>query len=162
MIHSVEDPSWDERGSSMSEACPLTPPAEARRQFELLRNCKTIAVVGMSPNPDRPSYEVGLYLQSQGFDVVPIHPKAERIGGLPAFKTLGEAAAAGKKIDLADLFVSAPQARPVIEDASRLGIPAVWFQPGAEDHEAEARAQTLGLTVVTRACTMAVHMRETC
>lgn len=144
----------------MSEACPLTSPAESRRQFALLEGCRTIAVVGMSPNPDRPSYEVGLYLQEHGFEAVPIHPAADRIGGLPAFRTLTEAVATGKKIDLVDLFVSAPRARPVVEEAHSLGIRNVWFQPGTEDPVAEARAKELGMTIVVHACTMAVHLRE--
>ncbi len=143
----------------MAESCPMTPKKEFERQLAMLRTVKTIAVVGMSPNPDRPSHEVGLFLRDHGYTVIPIHPSAKEIAGLPVHPTLSAACKAPGGIDLADLFISGDKVPPVIEEASRLGIKRVWFQPGAEHPEAEKRARELGLETVSSACTMAVLRR---
>ncbi len=142
-----------------SEQCPLTPPPEFQRQVAILQAVKTIAVVGMSPNPDRPSHEVGLFLRDRGYRVVPVHPAADEIGGLKVAKTLTEAVQLAGGIDLADLFVSGDRLVPLIEEAHRLGISRVWFQPGAEHPGAEQQARAWGMEVVTRACPMAVLHR---
>ncbi|RCK80372.1 MAG: Succinyl-CoA synthetase [Candidatus Ozemobacter sibiricus] len=142
-----------------SEQCPLTPLDEFQRQASILRAVKTIAVVGMSPNPDRPSHEVGLFLRDRGYRVIPVHPAAAEIGGLKVARTLTEAAQMAGGIDLADLFVSGDRLVAIVEEAHRLGIPRIWFQPGAEHAGAEQQARAYGMEVVTRACTMAVLKR---
>lgn len=142
-----------------TEACPMTPKGEFDRQLNLLRQVKRIAVVGMSPNPDRPSHEVGLYLREKGYEVVPVHPAAKTIAGLSVAPTLTLAASTGAAIDLVDLFVAGDRTMPLVREAHTLGIKRIWFQPGAENAEAEALARELGLEVVTAACTMAVLER---
>ena len=142
-----------------NEQCPLTPRAEFERQVAILREVKTIEVVGMSPNRDRPSYEVGVFLRDHGYRVVPVHPAATEIAGLPVAKTLTEAFRMAGGIDLVDLFVAGERIPPIIEEAHALGIRRVWFQPGADHAPSEERAKALGMEVVARACTMAVLAR---
>jgi len=118
----------------------------------------TVAVVGMSPKPDRPSNEVGLYLHQHGFDVVPVHPKAEKIGGLKVYPSL-EAIPDHIKVEIVDLFVSGERTLKAVEEAGRINAGCVWFQPGTENEEYEARAAELGLDVVSGRCTKADHQR---
>ncbi len=136
----------------------MTPKAEFERQLQMLRQVKRIAVIGMSPNTDRPSHEVGVYLHEHGYDVIPVHPAAKTIAGLTVQPTLTAAAATGT-IDLVDLFVSGERTLPIVREAHQLGIRRIWFQPGAENAEAEKTARELGLEVVSHACTMAVLKR---
>jgi len=136
----------------------MTPKAEFERQLQMLRQVKRIAVIGMSPNTDRPSHEVGVYLHEQGYEVVPVHPAAKTIAGLTVQPTLTAAATTGA-IDLVDLFVAGERTLPLVREAHSLGIKRVWFQPGAENDEAEKVARELSLEVVSHACTMAVLKR---
>jgi uncharacterized protein len=143
----------------MSASCPIASTEAFRRQLDILRQVKSIAVVGMSPNPARPSHEVGLFLATHGYSIIPIHPAATEIAGHRTFASLTAAVAAGHQIDLVDLFVAGNRSRPIVEEAVGLGLKIVWFQPGAEAAEVEAWAQQQGLTVISRACTMAVLER---
>ena len=141
-----------------SEACPLPPAGDDARIREILSRPLTVAVVGMSPKTDRPSYEVGMYLHEHGFRILPVHPAAERIGGLPVYKDL-ESLPEGVRVDLVDLFVAGARVMPVVEQAAKIGAPIIWFQPGTENDEAQARAAELGMEVIAGRCTMADHRR---
>lgn len=141
-----------------SEACPMTPKAEFERQLQLLRQVRRVAIVGMSPNTERPSYEVGMYLRENGYEIVPVHPAAKSIADLTVSPSLTHAAQTGT-IDLVDLFVAGERTLPIVQEAHALGIRKIWFQPGAENEEAEALARRLGCEVVSHACTMAVLKR---
>ena len=143
----------------MSESCPMTSKAEFARQLALLRVARRIAVVGMSANPERPSHEVGMYLQEHGFEVFPVHPTAQIIGALKVYSSLRELVAQTGVPDLVDLFVAGERTQPLVEEAHQLGVRRIWFQPGAENPQAEALARTLGMDVVSHACTMAVLER---
>lgn len=142
-----------------STACPMTPKNEFEMQLKLIRSVKTVAVVGMSPDTTRPSYDVGFYLKEKGYDIVPIHPKATLIGDLKVYPNLKEAVKVCGRIDLVDLFVAGERTRPIVEEALSLGIKKVWFQPGAEHLETEKFAREKGMEVVSGACTMAVLKR---
>ncbi len=143
---------------SSAGACPLPDRSEDARVKNLLASARVIAVVGMSPKPDRPSHEVGLYLRDAGYEVLPAHPHAETIGGLAVFASLS-AIPVGKRVDIVDLFIGGDRVEPFVEEAARIGARAVWFQPGAENAVAEARARALGLEVVSGRCAMADHAR---
>jgi hypothetical protein len=142
-----------------STACPITPKAEFDRQLKLLQSVTTIAVVGMSPDTNRPSYEVGMYLRQAGYTIVPVHPKATAIEDLTVYPTLEAAFKAVPTIDLVDLFVAGERTPAIVEQACRLGLKNVWFQPGAEHEPTEEWARDKGMIVVTGACTMAVLAR---
>lgn len=143
----------------LKESCPILSPTVFHQQLELLRSLTTIAVVGMSPNPKRASHDVGLYLRSRGYRVIPIHPAAAEIAGLKVFPSLTAAVHAGEQIDLVDLFVSGPTVDAVVAEAINLGLRRIWFQPGTEFAAALTRAREAGIQVIERACTMAVLQR---
>jgi predicted CoA-binding protein len=140
------------------EACPMPLGGDDARIKSLLEKPSVVAVVGMSPKAERPSNEVGLYLHRQGFEVIPVHPKAEQIGGLTVYPSL-EAIPEDVQVEIVDLFVSGERTLDVVEQAAKIGAKWVWFQPGTENTASEARARELGLEVVSGRCTMAEHLR---
>ena len=117
----------------------------------ILRRTKTIAMVGASPNWNRPSYFVMKYLQSKGFRVIPVNPRAagEEILGEPVVATL---AGVGVPVDLVDVFRASDAAPGIVEDAIRIGAKTVWMQIGVRHDEAAARAEQAGLDVVMNRC----------
>ena len=117
----------------------------------ILRRTKTIAMVGASPNWNRPSYFVMKYLQSKGFRVIPVNPRAagEEILGEPVVATLAEV---GVPVDLVDVFRASDAAPGIVEDAIRIGAKTVWMQIGVRHDEAAARAEQAGLDVVMNRC----------
>lgn len=139
-------------------AMEFPPPSKEEEAHlrEILGQPRTVAVVGMSPKEDRPSYEVGMYLHSKGFEVIPVHPAADQIGGLKVYSDLEEIPE-DKPIEIVDLFVSGARVMPVVEKAAKIKAKRIWFQPGTENPEAEARAKELGLDVISGRCTKADH-----
>ena len=122
----------------------------------MLRETATIAVVGLSPNPDRPSYRVAQYLQSHGYRIIPVNPQVPEVLGEPAYPDLGSVPI---PVDMVDVFRRSEQVRPVIEDAVRLGIPRIWLQDGVVDDAGADMARRAGAQVVMDDCTMRVHHR---
>ncbi len=124
---------------------------------ELLRDAKTIAVVGLDSRTDRTAYRIASYLKEHGYRVIPVHR-----GNFPADEVLGEKAYASlkdvpEKIDLVDVFVRPDQTTPVIEDAVAVGAKGVWLQVGITNPEALAKAASAGLVTAQDRCTMVVH-----
>lgn len=115
----------------------------------LLKRCKRIAVVGLSPRPNRPSHGVARALQTYGYTIVPVRPAVESVLGEPAFPDLY---AVPGQVDLVDVF-RAPQYVDAIVDACiELHIPAIWLQDGVINEPAALRAQAAGMTVVMDRC----------
>ena len=142
----------------MDATCPMP---DTRRDDELRRllgSPRTVAVVGLSPKPGRPSTEVALYLQQQGFEIVGIHPRATEIEGMPVFPDL-PSIPEDVSVDIVDLFVAPARQGDIVEQASEVGAKVVWFQPGAENPQAEKRAAELGMKVYSGTCTKADHRR---
>lgn len=133
-------------------------PGGEERIKEILGNPSVVAVVGMSPKPERPSNEVAFYLKDRGFTIIPVHPKAEEIGGLKVYPSL-EAIPSDVKVEIVDLFVSGERTMDLVEQAAKIGAKIVWFQPGAEFPPSEERARELGLEVYSGRCTKAEHQR---
>jgi len=127
---------------------------------QILRTCRTVAVVGLSPKPHRDSYEVAHYLQAHGWRIIPINPVAaasgEQILGETVYATLQEAAQ-HEKIDLVDVFRNAADVPPVAQAAIAIGAQALWLQRGIEHAAAAAAAQAAGLQVVQNQCLMVEH-----
>lgn len=115
----------------------------------LLIRVRTIAVVGLSPNTDRPSYKVALALQGFGYRIIPVHPLAKEILGE---KVYSELASAPEKIDLVDVFRAPDQVDAVIDACIALQVPAVWLQDGVVNEAAAQRARAAGLMVVMDRC----------
>jgi predicted CoA-binding protein len=128
---------------------------------EMLRNAKTIAVVGMSDKPSRASYNIGRYLAQQGYRVLPVNPVLKEIDGQPVYATLDEAQAVarqnGKGIDMVDVFRASEHVPPIVDDVIRLGIPYLWLQDGVVHDEAVTRAQTAGVKCVQNDCIFRQH-----
>jgi len=128
------------------------------RKREILGEPRVIAVVGMSPNRDRPSNVVARYLKEHGHTIIPVHPTVAEVEGLRAYPDL-RSIPASAHVEVVDLFVAPRRTGPVVEQASQIGAKIVWFQPGAEHPPSEQRARELGLEVFSGVCTKAEHAR---
>lgn len=122
----------------------------------LLQQTRTIAVVGMSANPERASNEVAQYLRAAGYTIIPVNPACAEILGEKCYPSLREVPV---PIDLVDVFRKPEDVMPVVEDAIAVGAKAVWLQLGVIATEAAARAEAAGLTVVMDHCTKIEHRR---
>ena len=120
----------------------------------MLQQARTIAVVGMSPNPDRDSHIVGRYLHESGYRVVPVNPGQTEILGLPCYRTLAEIP---EPVDVVDIFRKPEHVPPIVEEAIKIGARVVWMQDGVVHEEAAARARAAGLTVVMDRCMLRDH-----
>ena len=126
-------------------------PAEIKAFLERIR---TIAVVGLSPDPDRPSYSVAMYLQSNGYKIVPVRPGGEIILGEKAYDKLADIPF---KVDAVDVFRRASLAGTHVTEAISLKIPAIWMQEGVIDEPAALKARQAGLFVVMDRCMLKEH-----
>ncbi|HEY8168440.1 MAG TPA: CoA-binding protein [Candidatus Limnocylindrales bacterium] len=127
--------------------------------LDLLAAARRIAVVGASPDPYRPSHSVMRYLQTQGYECVPVNPNARDVLGIPAFASLEEAVAASGPFDIVDVFRRSELTVPVAESAVATGCRALWLQLGIVDWQAARIAYEAGLAVVMDRCTAIDHRR---
>jgi uncharacterized protein len=130
--------------------------------LHILKTCKTIAVVGLSPKVHRDSYEVAEYMQSQGYRIIPINPVAAAsntpILGEKVYNSLLDAAKV-EKIDLVDCFRNSEDIAPIATDAIQVRAQVLWMQLGIENEVAKAEATTAGLAVVQNHCLLIEHKR---
>lgn len=127
---------------------PLTRDEDIR---QLLEETRTIAMVGASDRPDRPSYGVMAYLQSRGYRVIPVNPQitGEHLHGEFVFRELSQI---GEPIDMVDIFRRPIAAGEAVDEAIAAGAKSVWLQIGVINEEAAARAEAAGLKVVMDRC----------
>ena len=123
---------------------------------QILRDSKTIAVVGLSPNPERESHEVARYLQSQGYRIIPVNPQASEILGERSYADLADVP---DQVDVVDIFRRPEHVPAIVETAIAKGIPAIWMQQGVINEEAAERARSAGLRVIMDRCTQVEHRR---
>ncbi len=128
-----------------------------RTPAEILGSAKTIALVGASPNPMRPSNRVMRYLLEQGYDVRPVRPLVREVLGVPCVATLAEI---DEPIDLVDVFRRADACPDVAREAVAAGAKGVWLQLGLVSPEARRIAEEGGLEYVENRCTAIVHESE--
>jgi predicted CoA-binding protein len=128
--------------------------AEALR--DILGAARTIAVVGLSPSPLRPSHSVARYLQGAGYRIVPVNPNHLTILGEPSYPTL-TAAAADHAIDVVDVFRRSEFVGPLVDEALGLEPRLIWLQMGVVDEAARERAQAAGIPFVMDRCLMVDH-----
>jgi len=123
----------------------------------ILDECRVIAVVGLSSNPDRPSYGVARYMQGKGYRIIPVNPNETSVLGEKAYPVLTDVP---EKIDLVDIFRRSEEVRSHVDDAIRLNVKALWLQEGVIDHIAAQRALEAGLMVVMDRCILKESMRK--
>ncbi len=124
---------------------------------ELLKSSRTIAVVGLSPKPERDSYRVAQYMQDHGYRIIPVYPRGETILGEKVYARLEDIP---EPVDVVDVFRKAEDTPPVAESAVRIGAKALWLQLGIENEVAEAIAVAGGLEFVQNKCMKIEHQRR--
>jgi uncharacterized protein len=125
--------------------------------LEILENHKTIAVVGLSSNPARPSFEVTEYMQSAGYRIIPVNPNEREVLGEKSYARLEDVPG---KVEIVDVFRRAEDMPAVIDSAIAVDAKVVWMQLGIENAEAAERARAAGLVVVEDACLLVEHRRR--
>ena len=127
--------------------------ASLRALFERIQ---TIAVVGLSPQPARPSYRVAQAMQRYGFRIVPVRPLVDSVLGEQAYASLAEIPF---KVDLVDVFRAAEHVPAIVEQCLALHLSSIWIQEGIVDEAAAHQAQTGGMTVVMDRCLLKEYVR---
>lgn len=125
---------------------------------QILDDCRTIAVVGLSSNTSRPSNGVAGYMRKQGYKVIPVNPRETEVFGEKSYAALADVPG---KVDLVDIFRRSEEAGAVVDEAIKIGAKAVWLQEGVIDKAAAQRAQDAGLLVVMDRCWLKDHVRYT-
>jgi predicted CoA-binding protein len=128
-------------------------------QTQILSQCRSVAVVGLSPKPHRDSYRVSRYMQQQGWRIIPINPNATEVLGETAYPNLS-AAAQVERIDLVNVFRNSEDVPPVVDEAIALGARALWLQLGVVHDAAVDKARAAGLWAVQDRCLMVEHARQ--
>ena len=121
----------------------------------LLRSARTIAVVGLSDNPNRPSYDVASTLLDYGYRIIPVNPGLSTVLGesaVPDLEAARGALASGEKIDIVDVFRRPEHIPGIVDDCIRLKLPALWLQQGVVDVTAAKRARAAGIFTVMDRC----------
>ncbi|MBI4299126.1 MAG: CoA-binding protein [Chloroflexi bacterium] len=122
----------------------------------ILQTSRTIASVGLSPNPERPSLGVAYYLKSQGYRIIPVNPNADRVLDEKSYADLPSVP---EKVDVVQIFRRPEDVPPIVEQAIQIGAKVVWMQEGISNEEAANRAEAAGLQVVMNRCMMQEHRR---
>jgi predicted CoA-binding protein len=123
---------------------------------ELLGKARVIAVVGLSGNRRRPSYNVSEYMQRVGYRIIPVNPNETEVLGERCYRSLSEVT---EPVDIVNIFRRPEHVPAIVEEAIRAGVRAVWMQEGVIHEEAAARAREAGLIVVMDRCILKEHRR---
>lgn len=121
----------------------------------LLQEVRTIAVVGLSPRPERPSYRVSRAMQGFGYRIVPVRPAVAEVLGEKAYPRLSDIPFT---VDLVDVFRAADEVGPIVDECIALGVRCIWLQDGVVNLEAAERARAAGITVVMDRCVWRDYM----
>ncbi len=124
--------------------------------IESILDMQIIAVVGMSPNPARPSHGVAMYLKSQGYTIIPVNPGRSEIEGLPCYHDLESIPGA---VDVVDVFRAPEACAPIAQSAVDIGAKALWLQEGVVNVKAVRIAEDAGLLTVQDKCLLKEHRR---
>jgi len=127
-----------------------------QRIAELLKTAKTIAVVGLTDSPLRPSYGVTQYMRSHGYRIIPVNPNIAEWEGEKAYPSLLEVPG---KVDIVDVFRRSDAVPEIVEQAIQIKAPAIWLQEGVIHEEATERARRAGIFVVMDLCILKEHRK---
>lgn len=125
-------------------------------EAQILGSCQTIAVVGLSPKADRPSYAVAGYLQKHGYWILPVNPRADVILGEKCYRDL---ISIPEKVDLVNVFRRSEELLEITRDSIFVGADAIWMQEGVRNEEAARLAREAGLSVVMDRCLKKAHQK---
>ena len=130
-------------------------------RLKIIQQYRRVAIVGVSADPYRPSHFVAIYLQSEGYDIIPINPRyaGQTILGKRVYASLTEAKEAGEQIEIVDVFRKAEDVPPVADEAIAIGAKVLWLQLGIRNEAAAHRAEAAGLIVVQDRCMKIEHAR---
>jgi predicted CoA-binding protein len=129
--------------------------ADTPKIREIFKTVKTIAVIGLSPNPEKDSHRVAKYLQEAGYKIIPVYPKEEEILGQKVYRSLAEIP---ETVDMVDIFRKPAAVAPVVDACIARGdVKVVWLQKGIVNNEAAQKAEEAGMTVVQNRCAMVDH-----
>ena len=123
---------------------------------EILNSSRSIAIVGLSPKPDRPSYRVAKYLKGQGYRIIPVNPGEKEILGELSYLDLSSIP---EPVDVVDIFRRSEEVLPLVEEAIKSRAKAVWMQEGVINEQAAAQAQDAGLLVIMNKCMRKEHLK---
>jgi predicted CoA-binding protein len=122
----------------------------------ILEHALTIAVVGASPRPERPSNRIAGYLVLQGYNMIPVNPTVDEVLGKTSYPDL---LSIPEPVDIVDIFRRSEYVPPIVDQAIEIGAKAVWMQSGVMHAEAAQKAEEAGLLVVMNRCIMVEHLR---
>lgn len=130
-------------------------------RLQLLQHYQHIAIVGFSADPYRPSYFVAVYLQAEGYDIIPINPRyaGQTVLGKRVYASLTEAKQAGEQIEIVDVFRKPTDLEPVLTEAIQIGAQVLWLQLGIRNDDIGRKALAAGLTFVQDRCAKMEHAR---
>jgi len=123
---------------------------------KILNSSQVVAMVGLSPRPDRPSYLVASYLKEQGYRIIPVNPTEKEILGEPCYPSL---ASIPEMVDVVDIFRRSEEVPAIVEEVIKIGAKAVWMQEGVLNEKAAIRAAKAGLMVVMDKCMGKEHRK---
>jgi len=129
---------------------------EDQKKSQVLKDCKTVAVVGLSDNPQRASHRIGDYLQKQGYRVVPVNPNLETVLGEKAYPDLKSIPF---PIDVVDIFRKPEEVDAVVAEALAINPQAIWLQLGLSSTVGQAKAEEQGCAFIEDCCMMVEHRR---
>ncbi len=130
-------------------------------RLQILRTYRHVAIVGVSADPYRPSHFVAIYLQAEGYDIIPINPRyaGKTLLGKRVYASLTEAQAVGEQIEIVDVFRKAEDTPPIASEAVKIGAKVLWLQLGVSNEAAGKIAQAAGLIFVENRCMKIEHAR---
>jgi uncharacterized protein len=128
----------------------------AYERLRILERYRTIAMVGLSSNPYRPSHFAAIYMIAAGYNVIPVNPREREVLGRKSYASLGEVP---EPVEIVDIFRDPAAVPPLVEESIAIGAPVVWMQLGVINLEAARRAREAGLAVVMDACVKIEHAR---
>jgi predicted CoA-binding protein len=131
--------------------------SESDQITELLQRAKTIAVVGLSESPLRPSHGVAAYMQAHGYRIIPVNPDIESALGEKAYPSLRDVP---ERIDVVDIFRRSENVPPIVDEAIELKVPAIWMQETVVNEKAAAKARKAGIFVVMDRCILKEHRKR--
>ena len=126
------------------------------QEATILNEYRIIAMVGLSPDPSRPSHRVANYLISHGYKVIPVNPDAQEILGTRSYSDMSSIP---EPIEIVDIFRRSEEVMPIVDEAIKIGAKVVWMQEGVINEEAALKAQDAGLLVVMDRCMLKEHKR---